>query len=233
MEIAVCDDDSLDRNLTAQQLRRCLYEKSTGGGITCFNNAVELIYEIQDGKVFDLIFMDIYMDKLLGIDAARQLRAIGYHGKIVFLTGTAAFAVESYEVQASGYLLKPVTYEKLSAFMNGILSRLSNEVYRVKRRGEIISIHYNEILFIESCNSKCLLHNEAGEVIGIYKHLSDIEQELNDSRFLRCHQSYLVNMNHIVHADKNFNMANGETVLIRQKNIREIKQQYLDFMSTK
>lgn len=233
MEIAVCDDDSLDRNLTAAQLRRCLFENGTGGGIMCFSNAVELIYEIQDGKIFDIIFLDIYMDKLLGIDAARQLRAMGYPGKIVFLTGTSGFAVESYEVKAAGYLLKPLSYERLNAFMTEMLLDFDNEVYHIKRRSEIISLQYNDIFFIESCNSKCLLHNEAGETLCIYKRLGDIEYELNDKRFLRCHQSYLVNMNHIVHADKNFEMANGETVLIRQKSIREIKQHYLDFTGSK
>lgn len=233
MEIAVCDDDSLDRNLTAAQLRVCLCENRKGGGISCFSNAVELIYEIQDGKTFDLIFMDIYMDKLLGIDAARQLRAMGYNGKIVFLTGTSGFAVESYEVQAAGYLLKPLNYEKLNSFMKSVLNDFDKEVYRIKRRSEIISLQYNDIVFIESCNSKCLLHNGAGEKISIYKHLSDIESELSDGRFLRCHQSYLVNMNHVVYADKNFEMSNGETVLIRQKSIREIKQRYLAFAGTK
>lgn len=233
MEIAVCDDDVLDRTLTASELRRCLFENGVGGGITGFSNAVELIYEIQDGKIFDMIFLDIYMDKMLGIDAARQLRSMGYAGKIVFLTGTSGFAVESYEVQAAGYLLKPLSYEKLNEFMKQILSDFEKEVYHIKRRSEIISLHYNEIVFIESCNSKCLLHNEAGERISIYKHLGDIEEELNDSRFLRCHQSYLVNMNHIVYADKSFEMANGETVLIRQKSIREIKQQYLGFIGAK
>ncbi len=233
MEIAVCDDDNLDRTLTAAQLRSCLSESGVGGGITCFTNAVELIYEIQDGKVFDIIFMDIYMDKLLGIDAARQLRAMGYSGKIVFLTATTGFAVESYDVKAAGYLIKPLSYERMVGFMNEILPDFDNEVYHIKRRSEIIGLHYNDIIFIESCNSKCLLHNEAGEKISIYKHLGDIEQELDDSRFLRCHQSYLVNMNHIVHADKSFEMVNGETVLIRQKNLKEIKRQYLDFTGTK
>lgn len=229
MEIAVCDDDNLDRTLAASMLRRCLFERNTGGGIMCFSNAKELIYEIQDGKFFDLIFMDIYMDKIMGIEAARQLRASGYSGMIVFLTASAGFAVESYDVKASGYLVKPVSYEKLNSLVNDLLKDFDTELYKLKRRGEIISLHYNDIVYIESCNSKCLLHSITGEILPIYKRLCDIEDELRDKRFLRCHQSYLVNMNHIIHANKSFKLANGESVLIRQKNSKEIKQQFLEY----
>ncbi len=229
MEIAVCDDDNLDRTLAASMLRRSLFESNTGGVIMCFPGAKELIYEIQDGKIFDLIFMDIYMDKIMGIEAARRLRAIGYSGMIVFLTASAGFAVESYDVKASGYLVKPASYEKINSLMSDILDNFDNEIYKLKRRGEILSLHYNDIVYIESSNSKCLLHSSTGETLPIYKRLCEIEDELCDKRFLRCHQSYLVNMNHIAHADKSFEMTNGETVLIRQKNIKEIKQQYLEY----
>ncbi len=231
MEIAVCDDDTLDRTVTASILRRCLYENNTGGGIMCFSGAKELIYEIQDGKIFDLIILDIYMDKIMGMDAARTLRALGYSGEIVFLTASVGFAVESYEVKAGGYLLKPVSYEKISSYLKEFLSSFNTTVYKFKRRSEIISIHYDDILFIESSNSKCLLHCLNGEVFTIYKRLCDIEDELYDKRFLRCHQSYLVNMNHIAYADKSFEMCNGQTVLIRQKSIKAVKKQYLAYIS--
>ncbi len=230
MEIAVCDDDVLDRTLIASMLRRCLYENSIGGGIMCFSGAQELIYEIQDGKNFDLIFMDIYMDKIMGIEAARQLRAMGWHGMIVFISASSGFAVESYDVKAGGYLLKPVSYERLTGFMAEMLCNFENDLYHIKRRSEIISLHYNDISYIESCNSKCLLHCSSGEVFTLYKRLCEIEDELRDRRFLRCHQSFLVNMNHIVRADKSFEMDSGESVLIRQKSSREIKNRYYEYI---
>ncbi len=229
MEIAVCDDDTIDRNTAAQMLRHCLRAGGTGGGITCFSNGIELLYEAQDGKIFDAVFLDIYMDKMMGIDVARQLRASGYNGKIVFLTASAGFAVESYDVRAFGYILKPVTYEKIERITKELLEGFNNEVYQLRHRGEILSIDYNDIVFIESCNSKCVLHSASGETHTVYKRLCDIEDELCDSRFLRCHQSYLVNMNHIIHADKSFLTDSGETVLIRQKSLKEIKDRYFDF----
>ena len=230
MEIAVCDDNTIDRNTTAQMLRQCLRMSNSGGGITCFSNGIELLYEAQDGKIFDAVFLDIYMDKMMGMDVARRLRASGYTGKIIFLTATSGFAVESYEVKAFGYMLKPVTFEKIESMTKELLKDFDAEVYHLRHRGEIISIDYNNIEFIESCNSKCLLHCASGDTHTVYKRLCDIEDELCDSRFLRCHQSYLINMNHIVHADKSFHTNNGETVLIRQKNLKEIKDIYFSFL---
>ncbi|MBR2956685.1 MAG: LytTR family transcriptional regulator, partial [Clostridia bacterium] len=113
---------------------------------------------------------------------------------------------------------------------NELLEDFDAEVYHLRHRGEIINIDYNNIIFVESCNSKCLLHCTSGDTHTVYKRLCDIEDELCDSRFLRCHQSYLINMNHIVYADKSFRTDNGETVLIRQKNLKEIKDIYYRFL---
>lgn len=230
MEIAVCDDDMLDRTTAAQMLRTCLRESKRGGGITCFSNGRELLYEMQDGKIFDIVFLDIFMDKIMGIDVARRLRADGYKGKIVFMTATSGFAVESYEVKASGYLLKPLRYEKLRPFLSELFSDMSFEIYHLRHRGEILSLNYEDIVYAESSNSKCFIHTSDGEIYTVYKRLCDIEEELDDSRFLRCHQSFLVNMNHIEKADKCFETDIGETVLIRQKSLREMKDKYLRFI---
>lgn len=229
MEIAVCDDDTLDRVTAARMLRLCLKDCGSGGGVTCFSNGRELLYEVQDGKIFDAVFLDIYMDKIMGIDVARQLRAGGYNGKIVFLTASSGFAVESYDVKAAGYILKPAGYEKLKQLVSDMLADMEHGVYRFRHRGDILSVSFDSIIFIESSNSKCLLHCTNGEVHSVYKRLCDIEEELCDSRFLRCHQSYLVNMNHIVCADKSFETDTGETVLIRQKSLKEMKLRYLEF----
>ena len=67
----------------------------------------------------------------------------------------------------------------------------------------------------------------------IYKRLGDIESELNDKRFLRCHQSYLVNMNYIKNVDKHFELTNGEIVCIRQRSLKAIRQEYLDYLNSK
>jgi DNA-binding LytR/AlgR family response regulator len=84
---------------------------------------------------------------------------------------------------------------------------------------------------VESRNNVCILHCSNGREYTIYKKLSEIETQLGDSRFLRCHQSYLVNMSYIAKADKQFELTTGDVVLIRQRNQKEIRSIYQAFAS--
>ncbi|MEE0858003.1 MAG: LytTR family DNA-binding domain-containing protein [Acutalibacteraceae bacterium] len=233
MYIAVCDDSSFDRKIIIDMLNSYFLGKSIVYEITSYENGLDLIYDIQDGKGYDLVFLDIYMEEVLGIDVARKLRKINYTGDIVFMTATIDFAVDGYEVEAVGYLLKPHSYEKLYKVLDRVVKNYDTNVYRIRQRNNFVSVPYNEILYIESNNSKCILHSNDNNSYVIYKRLNEIENELNDSRFLRCHQSYLVNMNYIRKVDKHFVLSNGDMVCIRQRNIKAIKQEYIKYINSK
>ena len=234
MYIAICDDSPVDREIIGMMLRDFAAKRSVHLDITEYNSGINLINDIEEGRCFSIIFMDIYMDEMLGIDAAHRLREnIHYEGDIVFLTATSKFAVDSYEVNASGYLVKPLSYEKVFAVMDKILSSYKSRTYLIRRHSSIIHIPIDEILYIDSDNNKCLLHRKDGRNYTIYKKLDEIQEELPSSHFLRCHQSYLVNMDYIRSADKDFEMINGDVVSIRQRDIKRIRSVYFDYISLK
>ena len=230
MRIAVCDDSSLDRELFVALLHHYFVNKPISKEIIQYENGVDLLHDVEDDMWFDIVFLDIYMNDLLGIDVAHKLRSLGYRGHIIFLTATADFAVDSYEVEALGYLLKPQSFEKLSQVMDRAIRTMTTNTYLVKNHSKIIRVPYHEILYIESMNSKCIIHccNEQHYVI--YKRLTTIEHELNDKRFLRCHQSYLVNMDHIHQVDSQFTLVTGDTVAIRQRDLKSIRQAVLHYL---
>lgn len=230
MRIAVCDDSSLDRDLFVALLHHYFVNKPISKEIIQYENGVDLLHDVEDDMWFDIVFLDIYMNDLLGIDVAHKLRSLGYRGHIIFLTATADFAVDSYEVEALGYLLKPQSFEKLSQVMDRAIRTMTTNTYLVKNHSKIIRVPYHEILYIESMNSKCIIHccNEQHYVI--YKRLTTIEHELNDKRFLRCHQSYLVNMDHIHQVDSQFTLVTGDTVAIRQRDLKSIRQAVLHYL---
>ena len=232
MRIAVCDDSSLDRDLFVALLHHYFVNKPISKEIIQYENGVDLLHDVEDDMWFDIVFLDIYMNDLLGIDVAHKLRSLGYRGHIIFLTATADFAVDSYEVEALGYLLKPQSFEKLSQVMDRAIRTMTTNTYLVKNHSKIIRVPYHEILYIESMNSKCIIHccNEQHYVI--YKRLTTIEHELNDKRFLRCHQSYLVNMDHIHQVDSQFTLVTGDTVAIRQRDLKVIRQTALDYLGS-
>jgi DNA-binding LytR/AlgR family response regulator len=212
-------------------LHTYMTERSVPNTVTEYENGMNLIYDIEEGYYYDIVFLDILMDQILGMDIARKLRSAGYTGNIVFLTSTAAYAVDSYEVEASGYLLKPHDYGKLCTLLNRIIDRTKIGQYQVSVRNTIYSIPLGEIVYVESRNNVCILHCSNGREYTIYKKLSEIETQLGDSRFLRCHQSYLVNMSYIAKADKQFELTTGDVVLIRQRNQKEIRSIYQAFAS--
>ena len=230
MRIAVCDDSSIDRELFVALLHHYFVNKPISNEIIQYEKGVDLLHDFEDDMWFDIIFLDIYMNDLLGIDVAHKLRSLGYCGHIIFLTATADFAVDSYEVEASGYLLKPQSFEKLSQVMDRATREMTTNTYQVKKHSKIIRVPYHEVLYVESMNSKCIMHCRNGQGYVIYKKLTDIEHELNDERFLRCHQSYLVNMDYIHQVDSQFTLVTGDTVAIRQRDLKSIRQTVLDYL---
>lgn len=228
MNIAICDDNLLDRELIVDLLECYFFNKSISYSIDQYENGDNLIYEIEDGHPYDIIILDIFMGKLLGIEVAKNLRKLKFNGEIIFLTASSDFAVDSYDVNAGGYILKPISYNKLKKVIDKVTLKLGTNSYCVRQRSNFLLIPYNEIVYIESNNSKCILHRNNGEKYNIYKKLNEIESELNDSRFLRSHQSYLVNMDYIIEAGNQFQLSTGDVVLIRQRHVKEIRNQYLD-----
>ena len=233
MNIGVCDENLLDREIVSELLKNYFNEKGIGYSIYNYLSGADLIYDIQDGKSIDVIFLDIYIGNELGINIARKLREeINFSGQIVFLTSKVDFAIEGYEVNAIGYLLKPITTEKLYMIMDRVTQKYDVDIYRIKQRKNIITIKFEDIIYVESSNSRCILHSNKGNYT-LYKRLNNIESELRDKRFLRCHQSYLVNMDYIKNADKQFELVNSEFVCIRQRSLKAIRQEYITYLNSK
>ncbi len=233
MRVAICDDTPIDREIMMDLLHDYAIQKGIPIEIVEYERGMDLLYDMEDGSWFDLIMLDIYLGDTLGIHVAHRLREMQYNRSIVFLTASPEFAIDSYDVHADGYILKPHGYTKLSKVMDYITRNMDISVYQIRQRSTIIHIPLHEILYIESNNSKCILHRSTGKDYVIYKTLNQIEQELNDKRFLRSHQSYLVNMDYIQQVDKQFHLTTGDTVGIRQRTLKAVRQAYLDYVASK
>lgn len=229
LRVAICDDSAIEREVLAEYLNHYCNAHAIAYSCTMYDCGEPLYYELGDGGWFDIILLDILMKPSLGIDVARRLREIHYKGTIIFCTAMLDFAPVGYEVGASGYLLKPYDPETFARTMNRILSSIIENTYPIKSRSQVIHIPRDEIMYVESHNSQCILHQVGGKSYTLYKKLGEIEEELTAPCFLRSHQSFLVNMNFIQDVDKDFTLENGDVVLIRKKNLKEIRQLYYDY----
>lgn len=224
-KIAICDDSKLDRQLLKVVIQ------------TYFENNEEEFkifeYELGDNLLDDieveLLFLDIIMN---GMKIARKLRDIQFKAPIIFLTAHADYAVESYEVYAAGYLLKPYDTNKLTLLLDEVLQRSVQKRIAVKVKKQHRYLEINDIMYVESDKHVLNIHLKDSRVIQTTEKLSELEKTINSKRFIRCHQSYLVNMEYIKDAKTDFILSNDIRIPIRVRGRKEIIEKYHKYYSS-
>lgn len=226
MHIALCDDSSADR----REIRTLLNELKPRAQIAEFESAEALLAAHRSGKPFDLVFMDILLDGMDGMDAAARLREVDERLSLVFLTMSRDYAVESYQVSALSYLVKPLRAEALAA----VLERF-DAVWRP--RSIFINDRFftmDDIVSAESRNKHVTFSFRDGTSAEITAKLGEVERQLHGSNFLRCHRSFIINMDHVARiSDKCFITMTGGTILIRQKQYATLKKTYYDYITSR
>ena len=127
IEIAFCDDDLSELEELKMFLDHYRTERRQEIKFRCFQSAIDLLEEIEKGNQFDILFLDILMPGETGINAAGEIRKHDKNVKIIFLTSSPEFALESYTVGAYFYQLKPVKKEKFFSLMDSVLSVCEKE----------------------------------------------------------------------------------------------------------
>lgn len=224
-KIAICDDSKLDRQLLKVVIQ------------TYFENNEEEFkifeYELGDNLLDDieveLLFLDIIMN---GMKIARKLRDIQFKAPIIFLTAHADYAVESYEVYVAGYLLKPYDTNKLTLLLDEVLQRSVQKRIAIKVKKQHRYLEINDIMYVESDKRVLNIHLKDSRVIQTTEKLSELEKTINSKRFIRCHQSYLVNMDYIKDAKTDFILSNDIRILIRVRGRKEIIERYHKYYSS-
>lgn len=223
VSIVICEDDDKDRENLKAVLEDFFHDKCT---FHLFSSGEELISSLPLPSM-DLVFLDIFMEKMTGIETAHILRERDENAGIVFLTTSSDFAVESYDVDALGYLLKPLDKEKLYRLLDKNFTSKRRERICVNQRREIRYLYHDEIIYAESRGRSIDIHMANGDVICINEKLDVLETSLNNPSFLRTHQSFLVNMDFIEDVEEGaFIVKGGESVLIRTRDAGKIKGAY-------
>lgn len=232
-KIAICDDSKLDRQLLKIVIQTYFENNEEEFTIFEYESGDALLADIEEGYIeVELLFLDIIMNGTNGMDIARKLRDIHFKAPIVFLTAHANYAVESYEVRAAGYLLKPYDVNKLTELLNEILQRSVQKRIAVKVKRQYRYIEIEDIMYIESNKHVLTIHLKNNKVIQTTEKLGELEKIINLKRFIRCHQSYLVNMDYIKDAKNDFILTNDERIPIRVRGRKEIIETYHKYYSS-
>ena len=227
MNIAICDGEA-ERAVLQSLIGQMLSEASVPGRFRTFENGDALLDEWLDGAAWDLVVIDMHIPPVNGLQTARRLRASGYRGILLLESTDMRGAVSSYTVEAAGFLLKPYQPASVQRTVERVLQRLRTELYGITSHGRTEYRPLSELMYIESDNTRCRIHT-VDRVYTVYKSLNQLETELNSRLFLRCHQSYLVNMNFIRSAGNTFVLTDGTALPIRQRGRRVIRDCFSAF----
>ncbi len=231
MHIAICDEEAAQRRVLADAVRTALSKESVSFQIKEYDRVRELLYDVQDGDCVDAVFID--MGIAGGWEGVVALRRFGYEGFLVLMSDCRERILDGYAVEADGYLTKPFEMNGIRELLARLCLRARKACLTVRCHSRIVRVPYHEILYIESRNARCVIHRLGHREHILYAQLDDLERELNDARFLRCHQSYLVNMDQIITADRQFVMSNGDAVAIRQRELRQLREAVSAYWRTK
>lgn len=221
MRIAVCDDEELFRIEFKSVLDKVLINAEYD--IDTFSGGSSL-YEAFLKNPFDLVFLDIEMPGIDGITLAKRLRTVSENVQIVFLTSHIEYALEGYEVNALRYLVKPVDMNKLSEVLKYIQDKKNNSrQIMIKQEGEDIVIDISDIIYMESMDKNVRIVTSKSEYITRYN-ISDYEEELKNSGFLRIHRGYLISLSKVKKIVKNDVVMDGDISLpVSRSNIKTLK----------
>ena len=234
INIAICDDTIEELEIISSLVSENLKDLEIHFKISSFSDGQDLLEHMNSCKhQIDIIFLDIYMKFSNGIDIAREIREFDKECKIIFITSSKTHAIESYELRALHYILKPINEEKLSAAVKiavESLDKQENKIILKTQKGDC-RIFYKDILYAESKLRVVNIYLKSSEVISFYSKLEDFFETLEDERFLKCHKSFIVNMDYILRTENNnIFVYNNIIIPISSSNVAEIKGKYFNYI---
>ncbi len=201
VRIAICDDQLEERKKIVSLLQEYSLTKGKPFVYEVVENGFVLLDSIENGQVYDLIILDIIMPVMTGIETAREIRKCDADVKIVFLTSSTEFAVDSYAVSAYYYLLKPVNRSIFFDIMEKAFHNRDEQNEAgiiVNDSGTVKRILLAELVYCEITQRIVSFYLYDGTIIHSKGTLSGLEQDiLRHANFVKPHRSYLVNLRHV------------------------------------
>lgn len=224
MQIAIVDDNPEDAGCLEEYLKRYGIENDYPYRSWHFPSAAAFL-ESQHFQ-FDLVIMDIDMPGINGVDAARQLRQLGNHVVLMFITNMPQYALCGYEVEAVDYVLKPISYQDFALKLqkaNRYVQRNQDQPITLHTADGMVSVPASEILYVESALHYLIYHTVDGEY-KVRGSMAQAEQQLLPLRFAKCNSGFLVSLRHVKAIHK-------EDVILGDVSLKISRGKRLEFMN--
>ncbi len=235
IEIAICDDNISE--LSNIEIILAEYQKINGFmyefSYDLYHTAIELLAAIEAGKHYEIIFLDIIMPLMNGVEAAKEIRTWDKVVKIVFLTSSQEFALDSYQVDAFYYALKPIKKINFFSIMDKLFSEIKEKAkdsILVKCKNGLTKIPLHTLEYVEIVERIIYYHLNSGEILKETGVMINLEQILlRYPQFVKPHRSFIINLDRIdILSSREITCYSNAKVPIAKANYKNIKQKYMD-----
>ena len=233
MRIAIVDDIAAERNLLHTRLNYKLKQRSIQADVLEYESGEAFLADAEQ-QPFTVVFLDIYMDGMSGMEAAKALRKLDTDCLLIFTTTSTDHALEGFQVRAMHYLVKPYTEQDLTALIDEILSRIPqpDNYLTVKVSGSDIQLPCKEMLYAEHFSHMIHVHTTENRVLTTRMSFGQFTAPLKeDDRFFLCSRGIVINMEHAVDFDGTaFLLDNGSSIPVSRDLIKTARQTFMNFL---
>lgn len=228
MNIAICDDENYWRETLTVLLKEYKSNRHIELYITYFSDGLSLI---KSSKIFDVIFMDYQMKDLNGIETARKLRSANNNCIIIFISAFPNTALDTFEVDAFRFLVKPINKEKLFKSLDDYQKQTEKERFLIfKTHNGTVKIKESDIIYCEAAQKHTFIHT-VNRTYEIHINIKQIENKLSNENFFRCHKAYIVSFFHISsHNNTDITMDNQGKAYISRNSLTAFREAFKDYV---
>ena len=238
MRIAICDDDKILAEYLHKKVELLMNKWSINAKILEFNDGEDLLYEIECTGIFDIIFLDIEIGKMNGIDIASELRNKYLIFTLIFVSQYDSYYRAAFEVQPFWFLDKPVSDAKLELALKRVMDRVldKEETFDFSFNKVYYRIFVDDIVYFESYKRQVIVHCIDNKFYRCYNKLNIIEEEFNSKNrnFIRINRSLFVNQIYMKkYCYDKIIMYNNEELLVSATRREKVRNAYIDSVERK
>lgn len=234
MNIAIVEDEEFHCQILSQMIKKWGEVQNERLVLQEFPSAESFLFTWEENKEFDVIFLDICMKQIDGVELAKKIRETDKEVSLIFATNIEELISEGYEVQAMHYLIKPLKEEKVFVCLDKAAERKGDKEYLIFRgEEEMYKFERKKVVYVEADAHYAILAVEEGKSIQTYRILESMTQvwkKLESAEFIKCHRSYICNLL-FIHSIKKFEITfdSGVKIPVSRRVYQEVNDSFIQF----